>query len=103
MDIEFTKVLEVVYAAIDELNEQLPADEPLSKSPETVLFGSDGSLDSMGLVNLITIAEQKIEESFGHPITLADERAFSAEESPFKTVGSLSKYVVGVLQETPAG
>ena len=96
------RITEVIYLAIDEVNEGLPAEHKLTKTPATVLFGSDGSLDSLGLVNLITVTEQRVEDAFGKTITLADERALSAEESPFKTVSTLTDYIAAILGEVPA-
>ena len=95
------KIRQTIFSAIDELNEQLPAGSKLVKSTETVLFGNDGSLDSLGLVNLIVITEQKLEEVFEVSLTLADERAISQKNSPFKTVKTLVSYIVNLLSEEP--
>ncbi len=57
------KILEGIYAAIDEVNEQLPEDQNLEKSLETVLLGSSGKLESVNLVNLLVAIEENIEES----------------------------------------
>ncbi|MBK9382686.1 MAG: hypothetical protein IPN39_15365 [Chitinophagaceae bacterium] len=71
----------------------------LSKTEETLLFGTGDSLDSLQLVNLITIIEQKLEEETGDFISLADEKAMSLDESPFKTVGSLKNYINTLINE----
>ena len=92
------KILQIIYSAIDELNQQLP--ERLEKSADTVLFGEGAKLDSLGLVNLIVITEQKAEEALGATITLADEKAMSRENSPFKSIGTLADYISSVLEES---
>lgn len=92
-------VLKVIYEAIDELNLDLDADEQIEKSESTSIFGSDSKLDSMGLVNLITIIEEKIEEETGDFISIADERAMSLESSPFKTIETLKNYISKLLNE----
>ena len=46
------------------------------------MFGSDGFLDSLGLVTLLVNIEQKIEASFNMTITIADEKAMSLRRSP---------------------
>src|SRR5262249_58030703 len=97
------RVLEAVYRAIDEVNLQLPADRRLKKSSETALFGRAGSLDSLGLVNLIVAVEQAVEDELGASVTLADEKAMSQNASPFRTVGSLAAYVQRQLAEQGAG
>ncbi len=96
-DIE--RMTEAVFQAIDELNDILPPERQLQKSPDTVLYGSGGRLDSLELVNLIVAAEQNIEDEFGIPITLADERAMSQRNSPFRTVATLVAYIAALLKE----
>ncbi len=90
------KVTQTIYSAIDELNRLLP--KPLEKSMDTVLFGKGGKLDSLGLVNLIVVTEQRIEEEFGVAITLADERALSRENSPFRSIGTLADYISSIME-----
>jgi D-alanine--poly(phosphoribitol) ligase subunit 2 len=91
------EILQLIYEVIDEMNEQLPEASRLDKSPGTILLGASGKLDSLGLVNLITLTEQKVEDAFGTTVVLADERALSEEESPFQTVASLSAYICSML------
>ena len=86
-------VLEIIYESIDELNKDLEPNEQIQKSNEAIIFGKESSLDSMGLVNLITIIEQKLEEESGDFIAIADERAMLMESSPFRTVETLKNYV----------
>jgi len=88
------RVLAAILASIDEYNAlQTEGDRCLTASPETVLFGPSGGLDSLGLVNLIVATEQRVEEVFGVGITLADSHAVSMERSPFRTVGTFADYV----------
>lgn len=93
------RILEAIYRAVDEINEHLPKVRILDKSPDTVLFGSSGKLDSLGLVGLIVAVEQNIQEDFRTAITLADERALSQQNSPFRTITSLSEYISLLLAD----
>lgn len=93
------RITQAIYRAVDEMNEQLPKGRTLGKSPETILFGKGGQLDSLGLVGFIVEVEQKIEEEFGLSITLADERAMSQQHSPFMTLQTLSDYVALLIKE----
>jgi acyl carrier protein len=97
------EVLGIVYRAIDELNPQLPPERRLEKSPETVVFGRAGRLDSLGLVNLIVAIEQAVEDEFAVSVALADEKAMSQRSSPFRTVGVLAAYVRARLEESAGG
>jgi acyl carrier protein len=67
--------------------------------PETKLIGRSGLLDSLGLVRVIVLVEQRIREEFQSSIVLADERALSQTSSPFRTVQSLADYVWALIQE----
>ena len=74
-------------------------DEQLIKSPDTVLYGESSSIDSIGLINIIVTVEQNIEDDFEKSITLADQKAMSQKQSPFKTVESLAKYIQIIIEE----
>ena len=63
------------------------------------LMGPDGLLDSLGLVALLADVEQRLEEEFDLVVTLADQRAMSRERSPFRTVDSLTDYVLQLAGE----
>jgi len=93
------KILEAVYDAIREVNEQVDEEQQLELSNETIFVGDGSKLDSIGLVNLIVSVEQNIEDMFGLSLTLADEKALSQEQSPFRTVGSLVEYVELLINE----
>lgn len=92
-------VLDAVNSAVDDLNEILDPDERLGKSPDVALIGKDARLDSLGLVNLIVLVEEKIQQGFGVGITLVDERAMSQSKSPFRTLGSLAEFVEEQLKD----
>ena len=76
-------------------------DIPLPAPPDasTALFGEGGIFDSMALVSLIVAVEQKIQEDSGRAIALADERALSQRNSPYRTVGALAEYAAARLAE----
>jgi acyl carrier protein len=59
---------------------------------ETELFGEAGFLDSAGLVVLVIVLEEAIEQKLGAVVSLADERAMSESRSPFRSVASLAEY-----------
>lgn len=94
------KITQSIFEVIDDLNPLLPAEQQLEKSPDTVLLGEAGKLDSLGLVNFIVATEQKIEEEFeGATVTLADTMALSPENSPLATIGTLVEYLSTLLEQ----
>jgi acyl carrier protein len=71
--------------------------EPLTES--TPLIGRSSALDSLGLVQLLVEVEQRLEQEQDLSITVADDRAMSQRNSPFRTVGTLTDYVWMLLEE----
>ena len=65
---------------------------------DTILFGKEGVLDSMGLVTLIVAVEQAIEDKYDHTASLADEKAMSQARSPYRSVATLAEYAVQELE-----
>ena len=97
------QVEQAVFAAADETNQLLPPEKRLEKSPETILAGGGGKLDSLGIINFIVALEQIVEQQFGRPISLMDEQAMSRHDSPLATLGSLTRYLAGRLAEDQNG
>ena len=89
----------IIINAVQEINERLPKEQQISKTSKTVLFGKDGLLDSLGLVNFLVTIEQNIEDEFDVSITIADEKAMSQKYSPFRTIGTLTNYINMVLND----
>ena len=81
-----------MYDAIDIVNQQLPTAKRLRKAPDTVIVGSGGALDSLGVVNFVIAVEDKVAEATGAAVQLLDEHIL-VEGSPFHTVGSLARYI----------
>lgn len=97
------KIIDVVFRAIEEVNQQLPRKQRLEKSIKTVLYGQSGELDSFGLVNIILATEQKIEEDFGIAISLADDEEISQDEFPFNTVETFADYISRLMEKKGNG
>ncbi len=95
----FDDVMKIVLDSVAELNLQLDDSQQLEISPDTQLFGRGSRLDSLGLVNLIVLVEEKIADSFGKTLTIADERAMSQKSSPFRTIRTLAEYLFSLLKE----
>ena len=84
-----------VFAALAEYN----AAEHAQVAPEadTVLLGPGGAVDSLGLVRLVMVVERRVEDDFGVPVSLTDEKAMSQRNSPFRSVGAMIEYLSAQL------
>lgn len=87
------RLTQLIYTVIDELNPNFSDDEKIEKSMDAALFGQNGKLDSLGLVELMLQIEQKIYDDLNIPVSLAIENAMSKNENPFKTLGTLHRYI----------
>lgn len=70
---------------------------------DTALFGEAGLLDSVGLVSLLLAVEEEVSGKFGVAVALADEKALSQKNSPFRTIGTLVDYAVQEIEARSAG
>ena len=91
-----TLAQEIVDSAIDEVNEDA-TDDAIAKDPTTALLGPDSCVDSLSLVRLLVTVERLIEEKTNKSIVIVDESAFEAEQSPFATIGSLTRHIDGLI------
>ena len=99
-DLEVNILEDFLYPAIEEINELIGlTNNPLKKSPDTILFGSGSPLDSIGLVSFVVAVEDRIEDRTQKRIALATEKAMSKKTSPFRTIDALAEYIHERLQE----
>jgi acyl carrier protein len=92
---------DAIYAAIAELNLQMPKNRQVQPRPDTALFGEKGQLDSLALANFIVITEQKLEESFGVQLDLTQGDPFSGQNGHFRTIDSLARYISSFNENKP--
>lgn len=64
---------------------------------DIILYGEDGIFDSMQVVNLLTIVEEKIYDDMNIEVSLTSERAVSRRESPFRSVKNLIEFILEEL------
>jgi acyl carrier protein len=87
-------IIKVVSGAVDEINELRPRDQLIEKDLSSSLVGSEGSLDSLGVVNLLVALEEKLGEQLGHTIIVTEDEDLLAVDGPLNTIGTLVNYLV---------
>lgn len=92
------RVLQAVHAAVDVLNESRAPELRLTKDPDTVLFGEEGALDSLDLVELVAETEMRIEDDLGVSVSLVSEKALSRRRSPFRSLAALAEYATALVR-----
>lgn len=91
------KIQSIIYRALENLADELEKPELQNPTPQTKIYGANGNLDSLALVSFITDVEELIEQEFNKNIILADEKAMSLRNSPFRDVSSLNEYIQNLL------
>ena len=92
------KIFEIINNAINELNEELDYDSLRNVNEETSIFGGTEGIDSLSLVLLVTEVEAGIYNELDKSITLADEKAMSMHNSPYRSVGALLNFTLQRLE-----
>jgi acyl carrier protein len=95
-----TTAVEIVLASLKEVFTQIGTPIPDNLGEQTVLVGSDAVLDSLGVVSLIVEVEQRLEGEHSISVTLANDKAMSARNSPFRTVGVLADHCLATALES---
>lgn len=67
-------------------------------TPTLALFGNESLLDSMGLVNVIIDIESRFLEE-DKEVSLTSEEAMSRRNSPFRTIETLSEFIMEQLEK----
>jgi acyl carrier protein len=100
--IERTVAYDIVVASLGEVFAQAGTPAPQGVNGDTVLVGKDAVLDSLGVVSLIVEVEQQVETAHGISVTLANDRAMSQRNSPFRTIGVLTDHLLSTIAEAGA-
>lgn len=94
------RILEALFRTVDEVNQQLGPERGIrEKSLDVCLYGPSSRLDSLAFVTFIVLAEQQIDDEFHVTLTLADEKAMSQKNSPFRSIGALAEYIAELLEQ----
>lgn len=89
----------LVLESVQLLAEDFELDTLKAPNCDSTLYGEGGTLDSMALVNLIADVEEAVAEKYSASIALADEKAMSAKNSPYRSVASLAEAVIERMSE----
>jgi acyl carrier protein len=93
------RAIHIILSMLRKIDNDLDGIGECHKAEDCILFGDGGRLDSIGLVSLILSVESAVVEEFGVALTLANERALSERNSPFRTVAALANYITQLLNE----
>ncbi|HRY48645.1 MAG TPA: hypothetical protein P5186_11400 [Candidatus Paceibacterota bacterium] len=93
------QIVPIILGCLAILGEEISREELKSADENTRLFGEKSGIDSIGLVTLLIEVEARISQKLGKNIVIADERAMSLTHSPFRRVGTLADYIIGLIEK----
>jgi hypothetical protein len=88
---------DLIYKAIELLNEELAEYLRLQKSVETELL----KLDSMQLINLLVFVDSAIKNQTGVSLCLTEDAELLEETGPLRSVGLFASYLEMKLRQRP--
>jgi acyl carrier protein len=88
-----SEILAIVMTNVNSLIDTFPDNQKIVVNEETVLFGTNSSIDSLSLVSVIVDLESTFSLDYDLDISLTDDRAMTREKSPFDSVASLVEYI----------
>jgi acyl carrier protein len=94
-----TDTLEIVSEVVSEVGKEAGYDGLSNVDRDTELLGGSSEIDSLTVVQIVAELERVAEERFGKAVVLADDRAMSRRNSPFRTVGTLADLLAERLRE----
>jgi len=89
-------VATIVQESLVELNRTLPRKEQLQTADAAPLMG--GGIDSLGLINLLVMVEQRVEDAFHVELGISSD-GIGGDAAALATVGSFTATIVGLLEK----
>jgi acyl carrier protein len=96
-----TVAIGIVLSALRDAVDQNGGDAA-AVNEATVIVGPDAVIDSIGVVSLIVDIEQQLEMDHQVSVTLANDRAMSQRNSPFRTPAVLADHILATELEGAA-
>lgn len=87
------KILELLYACIDTANRMQPSAAKLSKTPDTVLVGDSGVLDSLALISLLVDLEDALRTNLGVECSLIEDDLLADAQGPYRSIATLVELI----------
>ena len=91
------KVQELVYGVMEEVRERKGIKGEMVRDEGMALVGMDSKLDSLGLLTLIVLVQERVKEEWGMEVEIVSESIGLREVNPLLTVGSLIDYVTEMV------
>jgi acyl carrier protein len=92
------RIESLIADVLQRMNAFLPSAEQIPSTPDTVLIGDGGHLDSLGIANFIISVEESVEQELGRELPLSDQDLTEIFGPSSVTVRSFAAYLLQRLQ-----
>jgi acyl carrier protein len=82
-----------IMNCISQLNKQLAVGDRLGSSPDTILMGEGGALDSLGLITLFVNIEQELQSKHGLYCPLLETATSEENPDAMRTISKLLDWI----------
>ena len=93
------QIEQLISDSFADLNQLLDPEKKVRFSPDLVMAGPEGKLDSLALVNLTVALEDNIKKLFGQNLTLMGDPYMFDPEGPLKSVEALAAFLSQKLEQ----
>ena len=93
------EIVGIIYRAIDEYNRSAGCEYKIIKELDSIIYGRESGLDSLGLANLIIFIEDGLLKSYELKVCLVDVATINDSVNPFYTVKSLARFIKRLIKE----
>ncbi len=87
-------ITSTIMNCVTQLNKQLAVGDRLGTSPDTILMGDGGTLDSLGLITLFVNIEQELASRHGLSCPLLDTATSEENPDEMRTIGQLVEWII---------
>jgi acyl carrier protein len=71
----------------------LPTNAKLAKSPETVLMGEKGVMDSLALLTLLVDLEDELRTKLSVDVSLIEDDFMTDVQGPYSSIANLTQWI----------
>jgi hypothetical protein len=86
-------IQQLIYSVVDEVNAAQGPENQIAKRPDSILFGTGGHLDSLGLLTFVLGVEQRMQSAGHASLTLTDEQSMADVPTAFRSIDQLTDYL----------
>ncbi len=94
------QVWQLVFNAIDHVNEELPENQRLKKEGATPLLDADDGVGSLTLIHMLLKVEEDAQVAFGNEILLTESEEIFSTDGPLRNLDEFVNFLTERIGQT---